>query len=342
MKKLFIFAAIVFAAVTFTIVSCKKDNPKETQNSNADFATTEPQENMDEYLLSFKKKLQNATKGSETISIEQAERDLENLLNFDFGDASYATNVFQYDTLYSNISVDNGQIDYAEISAVYNEIKKQILKTYLSVTLPLKSVFLIRCEFKESNRNNNDSFEIETVVVTRGYSEDENTRYTSDYSDWISKDFGGTCDGLLVGVWGAPQEMVWRLSNIPFTYACANPQSRLYFTENGASYIDYSANNMEDTLSPCGYKLYKSDVYDQSTVCIYSNEFDYYRDQARYLPSTNSGFYPPIPSDHVIISYSIRLRDSDCNNNIVTVPWYWELIVEHAKPNCTPATPIPD
>ena len=54
--------------------------------------------NMDDYLISFKKRMLSATKGDESISLEQAQRDLGNLLNFDFGDANYATDEIQYDT----------------------------------------------------------------------------------------------------------------------------------------------------------------------------------------------------------------------------------------------------
>ena len=57
----------------------------------------------------------------------------------------------------------------------------------------------------------------------------------------------------------------------------------------------------------------------------------------------NAGdFYPQIPNNHVIIEYWIRHRDSDCNNSTITLPWYWELIVTHAKLNCTGSGIYPD
>lgn len=77
------------------MVSCKKEKQGQMLNNNE--LVVLQVDNMDEYLMAFKKKLLSAEKGGETISIKQAERDLGNLLNFDFGDANYASDDVRYD-----------------------------------------------------------------------------------------------------------------------------------------------------------------------------------------------------------------------------------------------------
>ena len=94
----------------------------------------------------------SAEKGGETITLEQAERDLGNLLNFDFGDANYATNVLHYDTVYSKLSSTNGQVDYSHLACTYQDLFSQVIDTYLQVNLPEKNVYAISCDFDANKK----------------------------------------------------------------------------------------------------------------------------------------------------------------------------------------------
>ena len=162
-----LFAAMIIVALAATLfVGCKKEKDEKT-TENAELSTL-TNDNMDEYLMAFKKKLLSAEKGGETISLEQAERDLGNLLNFDFGDANYATDVFKYDTLHLTINVSNGEVDLSQLAATYNEVFDDILNIYSSVNLPEKSVYAICCDFLETESKNGDEREAEIVVITRG------------------------------------------------------------------------------------------------------------------------------------------------------------------------------
>ena len=346
MKKTFIFAVIMLTTLIIIVMSCKKDNQRETKNEMTSFEETASPENMDEYLLSFKNKLLNATKSGESLGIKQAECDLEDLLNFDFGDANYATNVFQYDTLYFNLPIQDKQVSLVNLAEIYQVMLTKISKTYQSVTLPEKSVYYIHCEFFEtSEKDATELVEIKTIVVTRGYSENTGKNEYETIDDWRPQNSGGTCDGLLAGICGAPEILKGRLDWNIGQWACMN--GRVYFTENTCSYIDYHASNMYDSTNDC-YRLYVSWVHNQDQVCLVSDLMQYYYDQARLLPTNYfnnaNDFFQPIPTNHVVIEYWIRHRDSDCNNDIITLPWYWELIVEHAKLNCTGSgtTPIGD
>ena len=134
--------AIVATAVAF--VSCKKE--KQEQKSYNVEQSTQCFDNMDEYLLSFKEKLLSAEKGNELISLDQAQRDLGNLLNYDFGDANYISNVFQRDMFHLKLSTNNGMVDMAELSTVYKKAFANIKDLYSKVDLPEKSIYFIACK----------------------------------------------------------------------------------------------------------------------------------------------------------------------------------------------------
>ena len=95
---------------------------------------------MDEYLISFKKSLINAKRGSAVMDIAAAQNDLSNLLNFDFGDANYATDTFNVDTLYTRINLTNGQVDLSDLAVTYSRVFQQIIEAYSRINLPEKSV----------------------------------------------------------------------------------------------------------------------------------------------------------------------------------------------------------
>ena len=141
---------LVVVATLVSVVSCKKDNAKQTSNNTEQ--GLQNSDNMDEYLLAFKEKMLSAEKGGETITLEQAERDLGNLLNFDFGDANYATNVLHYDTVYSKLSSTNGQVDYSHLACTYQDLFSQVIDAYHQVNLPEKSVYAISCDFDANKK----------------------------------------------------------------------------------------------------------------------------------------------------------------------------------------------
>ena len=172
-NKFFIFAIIILLTATIiTIVSCKKDKPTEDVTKNVNLAENNNVDNMDAYLLSFKEKLQNATKGGETISVEQAQRDLGNLLNFDFGDANYASDTFLLDTLHVKLQQVGGMVDLSVLAETYSDAFDQILTSYRSLDLPDKSVYSILCKYNNANNKNNDSEDVDVVVTYRGFGGD--------------------------------------------------------------------------------------------------------------------------------------------------------------------------
>lgn len=332
MKKAFIIIAIVLAtATTITIVSCKKD--KENEKSNVSFGKeSSTQENMDEYLLSFKKKLQNATKGSETISFEQARHDLCNLLNFDFGDANYATNEIRFDTLYASFSMTDNVIDLYQLNSVYKTLFEQVVATYKTIDLPDKSIYSIYCTF--ANSQSEDIVNVTAVMKTRSYIETPR-----NYLDWRAGNLAGTCENQLVGICGAPERLSSMLrANIGY-YSCEDG-GRVYFTEEECSYKTAEEDDMIDTNAPRGKRLFYGTDYSQNpdieNTCIPYNELVYYYNQARYLDQTHgSSFHPnPIPANHDVTDYSIQYIGT-----IAGHIGYWKINIWHAKVNCTSSSP---
>ena len=163
-----IIAIIVLAilATIVTVVSCKKEK-QEQKSYNAE-QSVQCSDNMDEYLISFKNKLLSAQKGEETISLEQAQRDLGNLLNFDFGDANYPTNMYQVDSIHAKLTLTQGKVDLSQLAITYKETFDTILQTYHSIDLPEKSISSISCTFceNENKTNEEETVEVEIVVVT--------------------------------------------------------------------------------------------------------------------------------------------------------------------------------
>ena len=197
-----IIAIIVLAilATAVAIVSCKKEKQEQASINSEQNAPCF--DNMDEYLISFKNRLLSAKKGEETISLEQAQRDLGNLLNFDFGDANYPSNVFQYDTINTQLVVSDGIVDLSQLAITYKDAYNQIAKAYELVNLPEKSVYTIAC----SVQHNGD---VELLLTTRGMvlcSKDMEqvtinpNKMSFDTTDCWTVFFGrGRCDGTDMG-----------------------------------------------------------------------------------------------------------------------------------------------
>ncbi len=335
-KLSFAIIAMAIAAITVAVVSCKKE--KQEQITNKMEQNAQSSENMDEYLISFKEKLLSAQKGDESISIEQAQADLGNLLNFDFGDANYASNVYEYDTLYIPLETIGNSVDILQLAKAYNEAFVAIVKAYPKVDLPEKSVYCITCNILESSSKDSDSDNVEVVVVYRGYNENTSNE---DTEGWRPKNKGGTCSGELIGIWGAPEVVSSMLNNNAGEYACANG-SRIYFTDTWTSYTNPIAEDLSDPNSPCGHRLYLSWQSNQNYVCLPMSECVYYYNQARYLKSERE-YFNNYPSNHLPLHCTIRHTDAcygTCQPPML--PYIWILEVKHGKPNCSGTNPTPE
>ena len=316
----------VATIVSAVVVSCKKE--KQEPLSNNTEQAVQSADNMDEYLISFKKKLLSAEKGGETISLEQAQRDLCNLLNFDFGDANYATDAFHYDTIHVNLILTNGQVELSQLAVSYNTLVNEILNTYQNTNLPEKSVYAISCVFNESESKNDDTKDIEALLITRGLNPQSGS-HICDTNDWRPTNHGGMCDGSLQGYYGAPEIVMGWLNSIPASqFTCVNG-GRLYFTEISDSFI-CGVQTYDNTLG--NYRIYTSSIPNQSTVCLTHEVMVFYYNQI--LSYWNNGsFYPEQGENHIAIRFSIV---HGLYNNL----WSWFVTANHGIPNCTDSEPL--
>ena len=331
MKKsnaIFAILAMAIVAIAVAIVSCKKEKQEPTTiNTEQSVQSTE---NMDEYLNSFKKKLLSAEKDGETIGLEQAQRDLGNLLNYDFGDANYASNVFQNDTLHLQLELTDGQIELYQLAEVYNEAIESILDIYHDCNLPEKSVYDITCKLSASVNKSSDSSDVEIIVTTRGDS--GITYYSHDNYDWRPKNYAGTCDGQYVGYIGGPEIMVAWINASQQQMDCSN--GRLYYTDVDHWYAD--GYKFYDAVNQC-FRIYTSFAQDQDLVCISHDDMEYYYSQILYLYHQQSFgnhriLYSIINHKNYIHCYVPALDE-------VRDLYTWRVTIRHGKVNCTQEPP---
>ena len=313
------------AAVAVAVVSCKKEKPQQTNDTGQCLQNSD---NMDEYLMAFKKKLLSAEKGGETISLEQAARDLGNLLNFDFGDANYATDVFQRDTIRLELSTTNGMVDLSQLAITYNNAVGEIIETYQNSYQPETSIYAICCNFNGMNSKDGETEDVEIVMV-RGEVPPQVNSNINDLNDWRPTNKGGMCDGQLVGSMGAPEMLASWLNCIPTNqFECVNG-GRLYFTEISSSSLYGTQTQIPSTNQ---YMIYTSTILDQTSVCITHPVMVYYYNQILSLWHSGA-FNNSLPPDHVMMSVEI----THCYHHN---QWTWLVRIHHGKPNCTDSEPL--
>ena len=315
--------AIVATAVAF--VSCKKE--KQEQKSYNVEQSTQCFDNMDEYLLSFKEKLLSAEKGNELISLDQAQRDLGNLLNYDFGDANYISNVFQRDMFHLKLSTNNGMVDMAELSTVYKKAFANIKDLYSKVDLPEKSIYFIACKLFQESKD--DEADIQFVITTRG-TQPEPLKISYDETDnWRVHALRGKCDGTCVG-----NDHLTMLKKVYYntreTIGCVN--GRLYYTDNG--YCDFNGVGFpeESPSAPyynMGFRLWCGTASNIYTYCVGYEEMYYYLNNLRDILDN----WMFLDTDQTVISIELSIEPyySSYYGNLLTT----RCDFEYATVNCT-------
>lgn len=83
-----VLALTIVAAI---IIACTKEKETIVSQSAIETITVSKEDDMSAYLKQFKEKMQSATKGDETLSLEDARWHLEAVLNYTYGDAGHQT-----------------------------------------------------------------------------------------------------------------------------------------------------------------------------------------------------------------------------------------------------------
>lgn len=330
-KSIIAIIVLAIVATTVAVVSCKKEKQEQTLNKVEQSA--QHAENMDEYLISFKNKLLSAQKGEETISLEQAQRDLGNLLNFDFGDANHPTNVYHFDTIHVKLTLNQGEVDLSQLAITYNETYNSIIDTYRSIDLPEKSIYAILCTFNELETKDGGTEDVESVVVTRGFMEDPIMPSNNhDTLDWRPKNNAGTCDGQFINVYGAPEIIRSWILNSQSDLGC--PYGRVYFDEI-TTWTTYGYRYYDPITEQ--FLIYTSFETNQDSVCISHDKMEYYYQNILDI------YHQQSFGNHYILD--IGISHQHLHGTIPALNqyyWYycWRVRIEHGKPNCTEIPPV--
>ena len=328
-----IFAMAVATIVSAAFVSCKKDSePKTSESKTSEMSASDS--NMDEYLISFKKKLLSAQKGEETISLEQAQRDLGNLLNFDFGDANFVTDEIKYDTLYVPVMRKGNLIDMAQLANTYNTAFASILDTFNRVDFPEKSVLYITCSINQDTKKE-DTADVRFVLATRGLSHNDPMPLIFDETDnWRVWEKLGKCDGTCVGDDHTTILKKAYNSNRPLL-ACHN--GRVYYTDIDTTQMFY-ANDFPETNPDINYnhgnRLWCGWGNEVNDYCIEYPEMRYYYNNLCQIMA-NEAWHPV---GHVTIAIKDCFLDFSLSVN-PQLYYSFFCIYETGKPNCTNVEP---
>lgn len=323
-RRLFLAIFVMVAAFAVAVVSCKKDN-ETTKSETLAKAFTEI-DNMDEYLISFKEKMLSAQNGEEFVNLEQAQRDLGNLLNFDFGDANYATNVFHRDTLFTKLVVSEGKVDLSQLAVSYKDAREQIAKAYSQVELPEKSVYTISCAIFQEAKDE-DAGNVMMVLTTRGLNLTMKDMYTVppfktsiDTSDcWRVFFLQGRCNGTDVGYDHCSiLEMVYN-NNIP-DFTCV--QGRVYYTDETQDLFDATQYFDFGTLN---YRLWTGTLDDMQNGTVDPATMSYYYNNLCSILSTRMASL----TDYRILGISCTIIQKPSSS------YAFQCKSEIAKPHCT-------
>lgn len=323
---------LVMVATAVAVVSCKKE--KLDQNKNDSEQTMQNADNMDEYLMAFKKKLLSAEKGGETISLEQAERDLDNLLNFDFGDANFETDEIRYDTLYVPVMLEGSFVDMAQLAKTYNTAFANILDTYNQVDFPEKSVLFITCSINQDTKNENAA-NVRFVLATRGLSNYVPTAPVFDETDnWRVWEKLGKCDGTCVGDDHTTILKKEYNRHRPLL-ECHN--GRLYYTDVDTTRCFFATEFHDDNPNIYynqGFRLWCGMGSDVNNYCIEYPEMQYYYNNLCQIMANEAWR----PAGHVTIS----IKNCTLERYVSVNPQHFYMFCcyyETGKPNCTSVGP---
>ena len=220
MKKFRILMGVLaLAMAAIVIVACTKEKEMRSEMvENIEMVSKE--DDMNAYLKQFKERMQSASRGDETLSMEDARWHLEAVLNYTYGDAGHCTSDIQCDTFYCKLSVNGDKVSLAGLNEAFVALSNDVEIAYADCDLLEKSILAVQTTFNDNKKG--EDVIVQTVLVTRGLSTlkmwFDSTDYWFEYyyeDDHGNIDGGGKC-GPYAGQCmnsGAPKEL-GKLSNL--------------------------------------------------------------------------------------------------------------------------------
>ena len=262
---------LIAAAGVITFEACNKKN--EVVNNIPELNTPELSD-MDKEMILFGEKMKSATKGGETMPLEEAIRNLSNYENFKMCDASnYSANMERF-TIESEIPVIEGNVYLSDINALYESNRKQIKDKLASIEGDNKTVYSIFSRIEENSKDGDGA----TIVTRVNIYGPLPIGFGIDITD---DDYWCYCCGL--GQCGPYSGQNIGMSAIDRLQQIANTQ--ILLQDCGAGYRRYLynddmayiyASDWIDTNSPNGHYGLIHGTYESS--CLTPDDMRYYRD----------------------------------------------------------------
>lgn len=263
--KIFVF---IFSAIFF-FTACEKSNLN-------DVSENQVYDNTEQRILEFKTKVDNKSKSSEEITIEDAVWLTEALANYQYckitDEKQQADlNAISIDSVFIDISVNNNSTTISETVNAYSEIEQTITSSFNKFDYEIKFYDLVDVEFLNNQLR---------VYYAFAYNLDCESK-TDCYSlnqDWsFGMDFG-KCDGTCVGkdatdiLYTHVNLYVAFPGNQYFTDVHNFGWTRPDATDNYGEYL------FETNDNPYGdYLMFIKDIPNfQTYSCIPANEMNYY------------------------------------------------------------------
>lgn len=284
-KTRIVMGAMALTIAAAMIIACTKEKENRVAQDNGELTTVSKEDDMSAYLKQFKEKMQSASKGDETLSIEDARWHLEAVLNYTYGDAEWPFSEIQCDTFYYKLPTKEGCVRLAQLNEAFNAFSNNVEDVYEECMLPEKRILAIQTKFTTESKDGGISAQI--IINTGGvipvYPIFGSTDYWHDYYDEDEQygfgkcgPYAGQCEGS-----GAPHELTLKANMRIPEYGCPNG-FRKYVTD--VSTIEIYARDIPfllDSESPCGYKIYynSNDPYDPThnpSHCIPPEDMNYY------------------------------------------------------------------
>lgn len=260
---------LIAAAGVITFEACNKKNDVVTNIPELNVAELT---DMDKEMILFGEKMKSATKGGETMPLEEAIRNLSNYENFKMCDASNYSADMERLTIESVIPVNNGNVFLSDLNSLYESNKQKIIAKLNTIIGNEKTIYSIYS--KIDGNKDGDNIRIATDVYMFGTRSNiiANVFDTTDY--WTPCEQLGKCGPYAGQCVGCDAVMVIRnnvLENIGFPECSVG--YRLVPYNNDWIYL-YSA-DWEDTNSPNGHYGLIDMTYE--FYCLGPNELLYYR-----------------------------------------------------------------
>ncbi len=271
MKFVAVVATLLIAAAgVITFEACNKKN--EVVNNIPELNVAELSD-MDKEMILFGEKMKSATKGGETMQLDEAVRNLSNYENFKMCDASRYSADMERLTIESEIPVTNGNVYLSDINAIYESNRKQIKDKLASLEGDDKTVYCVYSRIDENSKDGEDVRVVTDAYIFRsqpiGFGIDIND---TDY--WYSCCLEGKCGpyyGQNIG-----EDAVTRLEDVAKSQilipSCVAGY-RVYLIDKEVEYV-YS-NEWIDPNSPNGH--YGLIDYDYEITCLDPTDMAYYR-----------------------------------------------------------------